>query len=56
MTPIISSTFGVWVALDSENNVLSEGLTPEEVIKNLENSVQTYALMFIGEKDVMQIY
>ncbi len=55
MNPIIFS-YGLWIAIDIDNNVLSEGLTPQEAIKNLEGSEQSYYLMFVGENDIPHIY
>jgi hypothetical protein len=45
-----------WVALDENDNIISEGKTPEEVIKEAKKKSADYFLMFIPEEGNTYIF
>lgn len=45
-----------WVALDLNNNLISEGKTPEEANDKAKKLVEVFSLMFVPKKGVTYIF
>ena len=45
-----------WVTLDDNNNIISEGITPDEAIEMAKKTGKEYTLMFVPEQGNTYIF
>lgn len=57
LTFTVSPTDGPkWVAIDSQNTIISEGKTPTEVIEKSKSISDDFILMFVPQEDTTYIF